>query len=319
MGGSVLSDKGMRYVIDLSADEIVTDLNIIPNNLMEKYNAYIEELDYPLVFIREKQSKVPIHSHAQIEIVFIVNGQGTQTVNGQNYPCKKGDLLFFNVEDRHSVTSKTGGVDTIHILMKPSYLSETSIDSLDAVGILTLTSFREFETAVSNFLPKISFHGREMQEIEMIFQTMLKEYDEKPIGFVTILKSYLKILITRILREVYKNSRVDIADAVEKISPEILDFIDKNYNKKITLNDLAQISCYNPSYFGQMFRKCFGISPIEYINNIRIEKAAELLRNTEVSVDQIALEVGFSDRKRFYQLFKRTMGVTPGQYKKYKS
>ena len=297
-------------------NQIITDLNKIPKPLLDQYNAYIEKLDYPQVFKREKQTDVPIHSHSQIEIVYIRNGQGIESVNGQNYTCKKGDLLFFNVGDHHSVTSQTGGVDTIHILLKPSYLTETSTQALDAVDILTLTSFREFETSVSDFLPKISFRGREIREIEGIFCTMLNEYEEKSIAFATILKSYLAILITRILRKVYKNNRGDIADAVEQISPDILEFIDKNYNKKITLNDLAEISCYNPSYFGQMFRKCVGVSPIEYLNRIRVEKAAELLSSSEISVDQVALEVGFSDRKRFYQIFKREMGVTPGQYKK---
>ncbi len=303
-------------MISIDHKQIITDLNKIPKPLMDQYNAYIEMLDYPQVFQREKQVDVPIHSHAQIEIVYIRNGQGIESINGQNYTCKKGDLLFFNVGDLHSVTSQTGGVDTVHVLMKPSYLTETSTQALDAVDILTLTSFREFETAVSDFLPKISFRGREIREIEGVFRTMLKEYEEKPIAFATILKSYLAILITRILRKVYKNDRGEIASAVEKISPEILEFIDKNYEKKITLNDLAEISCYNPSYFGQMFRKCVGISPIEYLNRIRVEKAAELLLSSDISVDQAALEVGFSDRKRFYQAFKREMGVTPGQYKK---
>ena len=293
----------------------VQDLSAISDVMMKKYNAYIRELDYPIVFTRSGQTAVPMHHHELIEIVYIVSGKGIQTVSKQRYPCAKGDLLLFNTGECHAVTSETG-VDTIHVLMRPDYLSKHSGQELDAVGLLTLTSFREFETPVSEFLPKISFQGKQLCEVEQILYAMLQEYQEKAVGFSTVLKNELMILIIKLLRHIYQNSKIDIVSTMERIRPTIIDFIHKNYDKKITLNDLARQSCYNPSYFGQIFRKCFGITPIEYINKTRIEHAATLLTETSKTVDEIAFAVGFNDRKRFYQHFKRFIGISPGQYRK---
>jgi two-component system response regulator YesN len=80
-------------------------------------------------------------------------------------------------------------------------------------------------------------------------------------------------------------------------------------------NDLAQKFFYNPSYFSRVFKEKFGMPFVEYITRKRLSYAIELLKNTELSVEEIGRRVGFSDAKGLYRAFSTYLGSTPSQYR----
>jgi AraC-like DNA-binding protein len=91
----------------------------------------------------------------------------------------------------------------------------------------------------------------------------------------------------------------------------------RNIRSTITLQDLAGIVHLHPNYFIQYFRKRLNVSPIEHLNILRLEKAAQLLiRYPECTVAEIAMEVGFRDYRYFSRIFRKRYGITPSAYKK---
>ena len=72
----------------------------------------------------------------------------------------------------------------------------------------------------------------------------------------------------------------------------------------------------SPSRYREVFRKVTGYSPVEYITLLRLRQAAELLSEGNVSIEEVALAVGYTDRLYFQRVFKKHMGVTPGNYLK---
>ncbi len=93
-------------------------------------------------------------------------------------------------------------------------------------------------------------------------------------------------------------------------------YINENYNKAISLEDVSFVIGFNPAYFSTMFRKETGEKFIDYLMDIRIQKAKSLLLQTDMKVIDIALEVGYSDAKYFAKLFKRKTGLSPSEFRK---
>lgn len=97
---------------------------------------------------------------------------------------------------------------------------------------------------------------------------------------------------------------------------KINDYILKNLQSAITLKDMADIVHLHPNYFIAFFKQYFSVSPLEYVNAMRLEKAAQLLiREPDQSIEQVAYLVGFNDYRYFGRSFKKRYGLTPSAYK----
>ena len=93
------------------------------------------------------------------------------------------------------------------------------------------------------------------------------------------------------------------------------DYIRSNYNRDISLDDVSRAVNISPYYFSKIFKENTGENFIEYLTNIRIDKAKELLGTTEYSMKEICSMVGYSDPNYFSRSFKKNVGVTPTEYK----
>lgn len=92
-------------------------------------------------------------------------------------------------------------------------------------------------------------------------------------------------------------------------------YIDENYGSDISLEDAARQVGLNPSYLSVMFKEYFGINFLDYVTSCRMLNAKKLLAETQNSVDEIALAVGYPNSKYFLRLFKKKNGMTPTQYR----
>lgn len=93
-------------------------------------------------------------------------------------------------------------------------------------------------------------------------------------------------------------------------------FIEKEYNRPVSLNDIAyELSC-SSSHLAHIFKKETGTTPMTYLNQIRMKKAAKALSETQDSVSEIATSVGILDPNYFVKCFKREYNITPTEYRK---
>jgi AraC-like ligand binding domain. len=136
------------------------------------------------------------HTHEFIEIVYIIDGSGSQTVNSDTYPVKRGDLLFINFKEVHAFSSEHH-MEYINCLVSPEFLNRELVNSENALDLLTLGIFKDFYDMNRGICPHISFHGMEMLEIEALLNDMLRESVRKAPGYMTILNSYVNVLLTK--------------------------------------------------------------------------------------------------------------------------
>jgi two-component system response regulator YesN len=98
----------------------------------------------------------------------------------------------------------------------------------------------------------------------------------------------------------------------------VLNYLEKNYYKKITLEEVAEYINISPFYLSKIFKKYTGVNFIEYLTNLKIEKAKELLEYTDMPVINIAIELSFNEPNYFARVFRKTAGMAPSKYREAK-
>lgn len=96
----------------------------------------------------------------------------------------------------------------------------------------------------------------------------------------------------------------------------ILQFVDENLRRDIALETLADLAGLTPTYFSDLFFKTLGVRPVDFINRRRMERAQLLLASTDLTVQQIAGEVGINSAAYFSRIFHRVAGMSPGRYRR---
>ena len=100
----------------------------------------------------------------------------------------------------------------------------------------------------------------------------------------------------------------------KEITP-VLHYIMQNYRSQVAVEDLAEIAGMSVRQLERRFKTLFHVTPVVYTNRYRVQKACQALRNSQESVTDVALQVGFYDSSHFVRLFRRFMGMTPTEYR----
>jgi len=268
--------------------------------------------EYVSIILQKANYHIEPHKHNFIEIIFIKSGKGIHCINGINYSINRGSLLIANNESIHSITPD-GDMEYYNIFVKPEYFSNEINDNSSLLDTVFIALYEEF--TINEFTDRsfIEFKKEEIQILENYISAMHREYIEKNPGYEKITESLLNIILTHIMRKMM--IPLETESEKNQFSKDILGYIEKNYNKKITAKELAEKCFYNPSYFSRIFKEFTGKTMLEYIQELRIKNSCVLLESSNKTIDEISAEVGYNNSTRFYEIFKRTMGMTPQKYR----
>lgn len=122
-------------------------------------------------------------------------------------------------------------------------------------------------------------------------------------------------IVFQLLSRFFKQEQSKIEMEDNRIAKTVL-YIRKHLNEAIELEKLAEISCLSKDHFIRLFKKELGTTPLQYINQKKIEKAQLLLITEELAVKEIAFQLAFEDYSYFNRLFKKITGVTPQEYRR---
>ena len=128
-----------------------------------------------------------------------------------------------------------------------------------------------------------------------------------------------KIMLLQIVYLLIKNTPITHLDEIGKnlkLKSEILSYIDRKYMNKISLKEISDNFHMSEKYFSRYFKNCFKITFVEYVNSVRLEKAASLLSTTDLSVTEVALQCGYTNISYFIRSFKKFFGTSPHVFRK---
>ncbi|AOT72025.1 helix-turn-helix domain-containing protein [Geosporobacter ferrireducens] len=128
-------------------------------------------------------------------------------------------------------------------------------------------------------------------------------------------KRYLVQLVTKICNNIIVYNLSGVAEKQQKRMEQMLKYIEENFHKDISLNDLADYMDLSFAYVSRIFKEYTKVGYVDYINKLRIDKARELLDNTELTVKEIGFRVGYNNMQSFFRTFKKFNNLTPTQYR----
>lgn len=228
-------------------------------------------------------------------LILLQRGELKATVAGQEHTLTHtGDYILFTPGVRH--TAVTNPSNLMHC-----YAFEF---------LLTHSEYGEQLTSVP--LPTV---GRLVPADKVMNDAhdLARAWRVRPLGYELRVRS----LALQILYEIFQQHHLqDIDPHKIRLVEEASRFIRANYQQKLTLADIAQSSTLSPTYFGSIFRRVTGQTPIEYLNETRVRVAQDLLTSTSISVSEAASEVGVEDLPYFSRMFKKYTGFSPSEFRR---
>lgn len=253
------------------------------------------------------QYRAPSHWHDDVEFIAVLSGEMKYDVNGECICLNRGEGIFVNARQLHYGFSNTRTeCDFLCVLFHPIILCS----SVAMKQQFVLPLLENSNVPYIKFTQKESWH-------RLIFQNLEKIYTERS-SAVAPVKVYS--LFLDIWAELVQH-----ADAVQKskvpadnnliLLKNMIGFIQKNYQEKLSLADIARSGAVGQSKCCKLFREYLSQTPTAYLTFYRLNKSMELLRHTDMTVSEIALKVGFGGASYFSETFQKWMGLTPTEYK----
>ena len=254
---------------------------------------------------KDTSYQVGPHTHDFAELAYIYSGKGYNVVDGHSYLLEKGSLFFVNYHHSHEI-KVTNPIVQIDILLSPRFISRELVGCDNFFDILTLSQYNELGDYTDINPENITLSGQELIFAETLFDRIDDEFRAKQLGYESVIRGCLQILISIIVRRLCGTS-----PPPPKIPNEILVYIDRFYNEKLTAETLSEKCFYNPAYFGRVFHECYGISFKDYIKRRRISEAVRLIKETDLTIEEIISKVDYTNRSEFYRVFTSQCGMTP--------
>lgn len=249
------------------------------------------------------------HWHSEVEFVFIEKGTAEFLVGSGRYLLTEGTGIFINSQVIHRFEASES-VIIPNIVFSPSLLSAE--DSLIYRKYIQPLLDSSVECLI--FSPEVPWQKEVLKNLLLVFDVQ----DTESIGEIKTVELLLKIWET-----VYENANISESIPATKATAHtqaqlqiMMQYIHKNYSEHITLADIAQTVSVSKSSALNIFNKYLRISPVSYLINYRLKRAAKLLASTDSSIYSIASNTGFENVGYFCRSFKELFGVTPSEYRK---
>lgn len=232
-----------------------------------------------------------------------------------NRPVGRDDWLLFYVASE----SETFYLDTVKTARAPSFIlfapheKQHHIYTGDKTAEFYYVHFKCDSLPISLSTSTV-YSASKNREVCGVFEDILSLTLAKQPFYERLCLYKLLYLFVLLEREVlYENS--EEKESFERIAAAV-SHMNKHYSEGFTLEDYASMCALSKYHFLRLFEKTVGTPPIEYRNNIRLESAKDLLSEEKLSLEEVALMLGFSSLSYFSSAFKKKFGVSPKQYQK---
>lgn len=248
----------------------------------------------------------PNHWHDDIELIAVSTGEMKYNVNGEIIHLKSGNGILVNARQMHFGFSDTRSeCDFICILLHPILLCTASYEN---DFILPMICNEAMPYVFLN--PDILWQQKILDQIHSMYAD--KNSKTAPLK----VQSAFSAIWSLLYENIPQNSRDTKQQSNDlTLTKNMVGFIQKNYALKISLADIAASGAVGQSKCCKLFAKFFSQTPNEYLTQYRLNKSIELLRDTDMSITEIALSAGFGGASYYAELFRKWYGKSPTEFR----
>lgn len=262
----------------------------------------------------------PVHSHDFYELAFVKTGNYYVTIEDKEYTFSEGDLLLLNRNTKHTERNNFTKSANFYLCFEESFLVDYAAKFGGVVkenGVIDHFIKNNTAKNILNNKDYIVFKPiGEHNAIDDVFSELESVFDEKP-NYMQAAVYYLigKLFGTIEDGRLYKATYVDLGNFPELKIAESARKMISDKRGIVTREEIALFLGYSENHVYRSFKKIYGTSIKEYAQSEKIKHAQELLRESSLSITEIASVVGIENRTQFYKLFEKTFGCTPKEYR----
>lgn len=252
------------------------------------------------------------HWHKEVEILFFEKGEFDLIKEDEVKKVVAPAFVFINSKVMHGVTLLKEQRETA-LVFDPRILSYEWFDDAQRTIIEPIINGKLF------FPEIIAGNEEAFGEVKSIYQKIIKAYGKDDASS----KLKVKLYLTELLTYMYENNFLerDVEEATKdngqvETMQRAINYIREHMDKRLTVGDIAAVVGMSEQYFCRYFKRFMGKTITEYINEIRVDRAAELLNTTDEKIIEIGLECGYDNISYFIKRFKNVKGVTPKEYRR---
>ncbi|MFW6022894.1 MAG: AraC family transcriptional regulator [Halanaerobiaceae bacterium] len=273
------------------------------------------ELDKSYILrINSVEETFPAHRHNFMEISYIMEGKGTEIINGKDHLLKKGTftlLLPYQIHELHPEPGHPLKIFNCNIGLETFFGTNKFSEELNKM-IFDLTE---------NLPPYVYLTKEKAQRMESILDNMFEEYNRDLKWKDLIFKSKLIEAFVlfdrerRIMQLKEKPREVKDFQNYKAYLWEVIFYIHNHYMDEITLENLAKKFGVSVSHLSKTFKEYFSENIHSFLNDIRIKHACGLLSSSNKQITDIAAEVGFNSYPTFSRVFRNKQGISASEYR----
>ena len=259
-------------------------------------------LEVEILWIAESgyhsDSSLEEHMHNDYyQFHYILEGNGTFLINNESVPFHSNMLFFVKPGTSHGIEMVQVDENSIMRMLEVKFIS--SGDNL---------------SSELNKLPPYCFANNELQSL--LYQSFIESV--QPDIYSEQLSTYLFLVwlyqIIRLCK--FSNQNLDGKQLRPQPVVQTMSYLDEHLSEEISLDTIATVTGYTKNYLCHIFRERTGMTINTYLNTVRINKAAELLINTDLALAEIAEQCGYNSIHYFIKTFKKIIGISPGNYRR---
>ena len=262
----------------------------------------------------DKMSKFSPVTPYDARLFYVLDGKGVVMANNKTYTMKKHSLIFINsgVKYHHILPDNFVSYLAINFDFTYNHSNQSipvqpepdeTYDENKIIEHITFYDSPDFDDVL--FIQSIS-------SIKNSLIAMEKEFSQKETLYELNLSSSMTNVLIQIVRHLAGHR---LPPCNTELSEEIMQFIQEHFNEDLSNKKLGELFHYHPVYISNLIKSNTGLPLHQYLKNIRITNAAQMLTTTSKSIYEIALECGFYDASHLIRSFKEITDITPQQYR----
>lgn len=232
-------------------------------------------------------------------LIYCIEGNGFLQVKDSDFVLNENQLVILPANIPHSYMADEVNPWTIYWIHFKGHLAYHFVKGLNVPTDIKSTDNSRFNERIALF--------------EEIFTNIQNGYSMQNMQYATTL--FYHFLGTIRYIDQFLNTRGNEPDKGDLIGAAI-NYMKNNIEKKLSISTVANFIGYSTSHFSRLFSQTVGLTPNEYFNKIKIQKACVLLKTTNMKINQICYKVGIHDSYYFSRLFKKIMNTSPKEYRK---
>lgn len=269
----------------------------------EGYIDPILEFEYKHI-MNYRESFPLLHDHDYFEFFLIVEGSLKHHINGQKVILEKGHMVFIRPQDTHSFLKTKDDVHFINLAILDKTISE--LFSYFGAG------FNKSEVLGPEMPPTFLLNKHELRDVLIQFDLL----STLPVNDKLKLNIELRCLLINVFSRFFLRGREQNDNDLPDWLNNVVEEMKKPANFRVGIKALKDIACKSDEHISRSFKKYLHITPTQFVNELKLNYAANQIRFSNKKVIDIAFEAGFENQSNFHRQFKAMYDLTPSEFRK---